>query len=157
MRIKTLTIWEPWATLIVAGIKRFETRGYKVNHRGPLGIHAASRWHDDQQTICCRQPYRDMLAGLGWNPEDTLGRVLGVAHLDCVIPTQSSEIMELSALEKQVGDYRPGRFAWRLAQAQAFKQPVFATGARGLWFWDVPPGLEKVVQSVHVDVKNEPA
>lgn len=38
--MKTLTLKQPWATLISKGIKEYEIRTWKTNYRGPLLIHA---------------------------------------------------------------------------------------------------------------------
>ncbi|MDE1904906.1 MAG: ASCH domain-containing protein [Rhodospirillales bacterium] len=38
--VKALTVKQPWASLIVAGIKTIETRPWQTAHRGPLAIHA---------------------------------------------------------------------------------------------------------------------
>ena len=38
--MKTLTIKEPYATLIKEGIKKYEFRTWKTNYRGPILIHA---------------------------------------------------------------------------------------------------------------------
>lgn len=43
--VKALTLWEPWATFAASGLKTFETRGWDTNHRGPLLICAAKRFH----------------------------------------------------------------------------------------------------------------
>lgn len=39
--MKTLTIRQPWASLIAAGVKTIETRSWSTRYRGPLAIHAA--------------------------------------------------------------------------------------------------------------------
>lgn len=38
---KAITLHEPWASLVVNGEKRVETRGWKTSYRGELYIHAA--------------------------------------------------------------------------------------------------------------------
>ena len=38
--MKALTLWQPWASLIAWGEKRYETRSYGISHRGTLAIHA---------------------------------------------------------------------------------------------------------------------
>lgn len=38
--MKALTIRQPWAALIAAGVKTIETRSWPTKHRGPLAIHA---------------------------------------------------------------------------------------------------------------------
>jgi len=41
--VKCLTVWQPWAELIVMGVKDVENRSWPTRHRGPILIHAASR------------------------------------------------------------------------------------------------------------------
>ena len=38
--MKAITIKQPWATLIMSGVKRFEFRSWKTNFRGDVLIHA---------------------------------------------------------------------------------------------------------------------
>lgn len=38
--MKALTIRQPWASLIAAGVKTIETRSWSTKYRGPLAIHA---------------------------------------------------------------------------------------------------------------------
>lgn len=37
-----LSLWQPWAALVVNGIKRFEGRQWSTNYRGPLWIHSGN-------------------------------------------------------------------------------------------------------------------
>ncbi len=39
--MKAITIWQPWASLIACGAKKYETRSWATNYRGPIAIHAA--------------------------------------------------------------------------------------------------------------------
>lgn len=41
--MKALTTWQPWASLLGIGAKRYETRGWATSYRGPIAIHAAAR------------------------------------------------------------------------------------------------------------------
>lgn len=41
--MKALSIWQPWAWLIVAGIKDIENRGWSTSYRGPLLIQAGKK------------------------------------------------------------------------------------------------------------------
>jgi hypothetical protein len=40
--VKVLTVRQPWAGLLVAGIKDVENRGWRTSYRGPLLIHAGT-------------------------------------------------------------------------------------------------------------------
>ena len=42
--MKALSIRQPWASLIVAGIKDIENRSWVTNYRGKLLIHAAQKF-----------------------------------------------------------------------------------------------------------------
>ncbi|MFT9078078.1 hypothetical protein [Ethanoligenens sp.] len=39
--MKAITIWQPWASLLACGAKKYETRGRVTRYRGPIAIHAA--------------------------------------------------------------------------------------------------------------------
>ena len=45
-----LTMHQPWASLLIKGIKIHEGRVWPTNHRGRLWIHSSSR-HADQETL----------------------------------------------------------------------------------------------------------
>lgn len=52
---KVLTLWEPWATLVVHGIKKIETRPKPTTwtvEKGSYLIHAAKKWAGEQNEIC---------------------------------------------------------------------------------------------------------
>lgn len=40
MKVKVLSVRQPWAYLIIAGFKDVENRNWKTEYRGPLYIHA---------------------------------------------------------------------------------------------------------------------
>lgn len=41
--MKAITLWQPWASLWACGAKKYETRSWATNYRGPIAIHAAAR------------------------------------------------------------------------------------------------------------------
>lgn len=60
--MKALTIWQPWASLLVSGQKKYETRSWATDYRGPIAIHAAMR--PVHRTIDALVADK---AGNGWN------------------------------------------------------------------------------------------
>ena len=57
---KVLTLWQPWATLLVHGIKKIETRPKATTwtkEKGIYLIHAAQRWDRQQYEICIQEPF----------------------------------------------------------------------------------------------------
>jgi hypothetical protein len=44
--MKAISLHQPHAQAIMLGLKRYETRGWSTNYRGPLAIHAAKKLFD---------------------------------------------------------------------------------------------------------------
>ena len=42
--MKTISIKQPWVSLIMSGDKKYEFRTWKTNYRGPLYIHASKSY-----------------------------------------------------------------------------------------------------------------
>jgi activating signal cointegrator 1 len=140
--MKAITIWQPYATLIMLGLKRYETRHWSTSYRGPLIIHAAKRWDDDREFDCARVAnlLRDHLdippkltdaqrRLLHTANEDTLGKALGIVDL------KSCEAMldGGSEFENGVGSFGEGRFGWECSAPQLFEEPIRHQGQQGLW------------------------
>ena len=136
--MKAISIIQPWASLIIGGAKRFETRSWQTAHRGPLVIASSRRFPLEFLEMCDREPFRSALAALAlpWK-ELPLGFLLGAVdvvecHPTCAMP-------EVTELEAAFGDFDPGRYAWELANPRSFSAPIPFRGALGLF--DVPDPL----------------
>jgi hypothetical protein len=125
--MKALTLTQPWATLVVRGYKRFETRGWSTNYVGPLAVHAA---------VCvsgeAKELWREMEQE-GVIPRSLpLGAIVGLCQIVSCSPTEEVS-RNLSALELALGDYTPGRWAFELAAPSELEKPVSVRGMLGLW------------------------
>jgi len=136
--IKALSVWEPWASLIAAGVKRHETRHWETTYRGPIAIQAAKTLDlagaPDQ--LC-----QDVLGQL-WPKGRPLGFVVAVAYLSDCTPTDHV-LQELTAADRESGNYAPGRFAWRLDNVRPLAEPIPLTGRQGLFNWLRPDDLSE--------------
>lgn len=131
--MKALTIWQPWASLVVWGEKKLETRGWATRYRGPLAIHAGLG-DMTEELIACNRFYAEVFQVRPKNLPH--GVVLGIVNvLDC--EPINHEFL-ISSKEEAFGDYSAGRFAWELEVVEVFTAPVPAKGKQGLWEWDRP-------------------
>jgi hypothetical protein len=109
---RVITVWQPYAHAIVAGIKTTEDREWKPSWRGRLHIHAGLE-------IDVAAP-----AGL-WPPAGLLAR---------------SAILGYVTLADVEGE--PGAWRWILTDPVQLAQPLTGVrGHPGIWLADLPPGL----------------
>lgn len=134
--MKALTVLEPWATLLVTGRKRFETRDWSTIHRGPLAIHAGKKvvhpdlWPDDVARAGEQFPHA--------------GCIVGVVDVINVVPTGVAREMVLRDPEADAerefayGNFDHGRYAWEVRVLERFGEPIPARGFPSLWDWERP-------------------
>lgn len=135
--LRGLSITQPWASLIALGSKRIETRSFKTRYRGPVLIHAAKGFPGHAKTFASTERALGRLPG-----RIPLGAVIARAVLIDCRPTQDVE-HDVSGLERHLGNFAWGRFAWFLDDVEALAEPVGWKGALGLW--KVPDALARAV------------
>ena len=153
--MKALTLHQPWATLIAIGAKQYETRSWATGYRGPIAIHAAKAMPPQARRLVFEEPFYSALhkAGLADIPVPGLlgverlpqSAIVAVTNLVDVLPicgTQGVPVAEgrfsvtplaISAQERALGDWTPGRYAWQLANVRRLPDPIPCKGAQGLW------------------------
>lgn len=136
-QIKVLTLLQPWATLVVIGAKKIETRSWRTKYRGLIAIHSSAKWKsaEDIELAHSNRHFADALNRAGYIPSDLpLGKILGVCSVDnCKLICELSNLFPPPEPEFSFGNYAPGRWGWGLSGAREFKEPVPATGSRMLW------------------------
>lgn len=146
MNLPILSLWQPWATLWVSGLKNGETRSWPTKHRGELVVHAARRWSREQQAACFEPLIRQLLASLmpKGSPYcmDTLnvllprGRTIGVVHVTDCLPITEGYVD--SDEELACGDFTPGRYHWITDHGRrcTFAEPLPIVGRQRIFHVD---------------------
>ncbi len=142
MVMKAITIWQPWASLIVEGQKGYETRSWYTSYRGPIAIHAAKRPVEKvlEEINPSGMPtfFLEALYSIfGQYFKETLptGGIVATAKLvDCIRITEEF-VKGLSFKEELFGDYTIGRYAWKLEGVKKIQRPIPVVGKQGLWTW----------------------
>ena len=137
--MKAVSVSQPWATLLVHGLERLETRPWATAHRGPILIHASKHFPPAARALCRTEPFCTLLSRSGYVQWRDLpaGKLVGVAEITGC--TRVEELRDLPDLERQIGDFSPGRWAWLLAGPRPLVEPVPYRGRLGLF--DVPDDL----------------
>lgn len=154
--LRVLTITQPWASLIAAGVKTVETRSWPTRWRGPLAIHAAVSFPKPTPRRWCAQlcesdRFAQALDGRTLD-ELPVGRIVAVVDLVDVeqVPHHGDWPRGLLARwrggdEKFFGDFSPGRWGWMLAAQHPLLDPVRADGRQGIWH--APPSVAAAVRA----------
>ncbi len=144
MKIKAISIWQPWASLIAVGAKTFETRGWATSYRGPLLICAAKR-PMDRETMAF---FVGFVHSEVPEIQDDLpfGKAVALVDLVGCIATRSYGFsvkgLDLHPTDPEYpfGDFSLGRYAWKLENVRAI-EPFPVTGRQGLFWVEVPDDL----------------
>jgi len=129
--MKTLSLLQPWASLITVGAKTIETRSWSTKYRGPLAIHASRS--NKNKLLRFMEPFLKALRGIGILP---LGAIVTTCDLvDCIKMTPEF-IESIKSPELDFGDYAVGRYAWILENIKPLEKPIPALGALSLWEWE---------------------
>lgn len=140
--MKALTIKQPWASLIVEGIKDIENRTWKTNYRGRIYVHAAQKglsfadflWATEGKTFDRK---KEDLCKLG----DCFGAIIGeIDIIDCTLNHSSiwAEQMEYDVCpDTGLHILRKGQkyvWNWVLANPVKYDKPILnVKGALSLW------------------------
>lgn len=137
--LRVITLYEPLATLVMLGVKPWETRSWPTKWRGPLAIHAAMgqpTWAaeydlDPDVRLYAHQLYGSKHIGAwgDFNFGQNWGKILGVVDLSTC--KEFNDIWPAKPFE--FGDCTPGRFGWRLEWPTWNHRPINYRGAQRLW------------------------
>jgi hypothetical protein len=149
--MRALSLLQPWAQLLVTGVKTIETRAWQPKFKGTLYIHASSGHHEDVDKIIsyCREknlPLADQLtkgAIIGSVDVQTYGRPKEL--LTAAKAGIKGLTMEDWERECILGDLSgPGRWGWLVTGPVLFKNPITCKGA--LSVWSIPESLEAAIE-----------
>lgn len=150
--IPAISLWQPWASAVALKSKEYETRHWATNYRGPLVIHAARRLvRSELELFRLRSFWR---AALKLPPNLTIwghvpfGALVAICTLTDCLPTEDissgylddirsdPETLGMGWTERSMGNFEPGRFAWRLQGVKILAKPIPFKGKQG--FFRVP-------------------
>ena len=124
--MKVLSIKEPWASLIMNGTKKIETRSWKTKYRGEIYIHASS----SKAKITKSEVY-ELIKDMNFK----CGYIICKCNLvDCIYMTDEYvNDMKTNHYEEYIcGHYEVGRYAWIVEDVRVI-EPIEAKGKLGLW------------------------
>ena len=124
--MKVITIKQPFASLIIAGLKEYEFRTWKTNYRGPILIHAGKGI--DKNAM---KKYEQ------FHLEYPTGCILGIADLtDCIKIDEEAKTMlkqkKSIIYENQINNKENNHYGFKLENIKTI-EPIYINGQLGLW------------------------
>ncbi|MEA5498011.1 ASCH domain-containing protein [Limnoraphis robusta] len=146
--VLTITLWQPWATLIAMGVKQIETRSWPTKHTGRILIHAAKRpinW-DEIELNELEKQFPNITQ---W--DYPLGAIVAEAKLTGC--ERSEKIRDsLSTVERICGNYSDNRYGWKLENVKPLLIPN-VKGKQGLWKFDFIEPEPEIKPEVKPEIK----
>ena len=129
--MKVISIKEPFATLIMNGTKKIETRSWKTNYRGELFIHASGKSLTKEFPI--NNTVLNLIQGLDMN----YGNIICKGTLVNCIYMDEKFISEIKkdSIEYECGLYEVGRYAWVFENVAPI-YPIPVKGKLNIWNFD---------------------
>ena len=143
--MNVITLWQPYASLIMLGLKNNETRSWNTNIRGEIGIHASKKiiskiefteilydYLEDDDKL---KLFDAIDKAYGCYENMPIGAILGTVNLSS---TERTNVLldNISWTEFALGDYTPGRWAWNFKGIKPFDKIIPVSGSQGFWYWD---------------------
>jgi hypothetical protein len=140
MKMKALSLWQPWASAMAIGLKKIETRSWSTPYRGLVAIHAAKKESRDLVEFFNAK----MLVGRHSQPFHNhriysfsmlpLGAVVAIGNLvDCAPVEKLVTDFRVNTLEVKWGNYSQGRFGWVFEDIVKLETPIHIRGMQGLF------------------------
>ncbi|BDA43987.1 Activating signal cointegrator 1 [Coccomyxa sp. Obi] len=130
-----LSLHQPWASLLVHGIKRIEGRSWQTSYRGRLWIHSTNKEPDSRHVQELQKFYTDVYSLEGHEPEFPtsypIGALIGCITLVDVLTAEQVEAWPKlpSSLKLEVGS----PCAFLCEDARIMTAPICMRGWPGLW------------------------
>lgn len=144
-----LSVPIPYATLLVVGAKKWETRSWPLPKTvvGRRAVIATTARLDRAAVDLCRKPHvrrpltehgvRVGLLVTGLVPGAGIGTVRFTRCLPALAVLDMIRCGETGAPnEEKLGYYRNGMWAWEVEEPEVFDEPVPCKGYQRFWKWD---------------------
>jgi activating signal cointegrator 1 len=127
IELKSLTISQPFASLIADGSKFTENRKWLTSYRGPLAIHAGKGTQYLTKSELAGYPHGCIVA---------IANLVACIRLEDILDSEPLRI--IAGSRYTVGDivshkHAEGPYCWVLDDVVKLNEPVPCNGAQGLW------------------------
>ncbi|QHT65324.1 ASCH domain-containing protein [Rhodocytophaga rosea] len=126
MIIHALSVRQPYAEMIISGIKSVELRTWTTPFRGRLWLHTGLKSDASAEAFFRQQ----LLIG---NRILDKGCYLGILNLTAIVPMDKQRWELWRKKHHDLSDYTPNFYGWLFSVDKRFETPIHGRGAQGLF------------------------
>eukprot|EP00029_Vermamoeba_vermiformis_P014806 TRINITY_DN9921_c0_g1_i1.p1 TRINITY_DN9921_c0_g1~~TRINITY_DN9921_c0_g1_i1.p1 ORF type:complete len:219 (+),score=45.13 TRINITY_DN9921_c0_g1_i1:24-680(+) len=148
-----LSMWQPWASLVVHGIKKVEGRSWPTDYRGRLWIHSASKQLEPEVLEHVEEQYKRISRDTAvFPPHYPTSVLLGCVDLiDCINQAQFHAIKSTKTAEELLtpendwlNDENESEWLYVCTNPRVLPMPLAVSGEHKLW---------KLTKKIHTAAK----
>lgn len=128
-----LSLHQPWASLLVHGIKRVEGRSWQSDHRGPLWIAATAKEPEDSEIMRVEQEYIELHQRQGWPLPQFPSAYPTAALLGCVRVTECKPHDNWIQERGDSGEENSSAFVFLCERPRRLPVPIRVSGSHKIW------------------------
>lgn len=142
--MKTLTVRQPWASLILRDTDRktIENRTWKVSYRGLLAIHSSQSWDREEYEAAWSFCSQNGLKGPPTRGNCPCGYILGVVRLTGIHEASGGPVNAW---------HIEGHHGWQMEDPRRLTTPIVTSGSLGLWTVRPPSLVNDIRTELNLD------
>lgn len=140
MELKAISIWQPYASLIVHGHKFTETRSWNapkslIGKR--IAIASTKKIQPEQTALISNLEFMDHYDNtmMPFIKDLPMGYIVGTAILNSSDIMTEEDLNDITDEERMFGVWEVGRYAWRMRDPIFHQDPQQCKGQQGIWEW----------------------
>ena len=135
MYLVAFSVKQPWASLILAGVKQYEVRSWAPVETGLVLLHASSSKAPGMPALRTNSLYQQAIALAGMEDERAWPQsaLLGLVEIACIIAPEEARPSGLSDVDAYLGGDAADAFLWEIGERWVFPTPVPCKGRLQLW------------------------
>lgn len=125
--MKTITLKQPWASLVAYGYKKYEFRSWKIKYRGDILIHAGKG-----VDTAALEKFKHL------NLDFPSSKIIAKVTIEDCIELNEDINKKISSENPLVyGTKNRTGFAWKLSNVQIIDCPETVSGKQGFWNYNI--------------------
>jgi hypothetical protein len=135
MDLRVLSVRQPWPSLILAGLKRFELRSWPPNAEGPYLLHASASKADGISELRADPDFQKYLKKAKLTDESgwVQSAIIGLFEVSQVIEPGEGLPNDYSEIDEVICGNADDVFYWRIGSKWTFPKPIPCPGKLNLW------------------------